>query len=57
MNFIAKLIGIDLNRSYTEEELNAIKARWDNILRNMIVGTYTICAVMVIVAYIFQKIK
>lgn len=57
MNFIAKLMGIDFNRSYTNEELEAIRERWDSILRKMIVGTFVLCGAMAIVTFIIQKLR
>lgn len=55
MNFIAKLMGIDLNRSYTDEELDAIRERWDNILRNMMTGTIVICTAALVIGFIYQN--
>jgi hypothetical protein len=52
-----KLFGIDTEKTYTEEEIDAIKERWDNILRNMIVGTFVLCSAIIIVGYIVRLVK
>jgi hypothetical protein len=56
MKLFAKLLGVDLNRNYTDAELEAIKERWDNILRNMIVGTFFLCAAIAIIVPLVRLI-
>lgn len=51
-----KIFGVDTEKSYTDEEINAIRERWDRYLRNMVVGTFLLCLAMVVGAYIIQSI-
>ena len=51
---LANITGLDLNRTYTDEELEAIKAHWDWQFSQMITSTAILSSGMILSAKLYQ---
>ncbi len=52
-----KLIGVDPSKNYTEEEVQALRDKYDRSLRLIICFTFSFCAIATVVMYFVSLIR